>query len=610
MTSKSRHCFRQVKCYSKSKYLHLGYQVIASQVGLDPDCLYYNKSTDLNRRDTYMTNDQSLIYYAQEFMNASILNKIHQINESEEAFEYDKNHASSLHAFLNDRSTLITPDFVLRRHIQSKIPHLLTDREEGGMKDGIDYDDLTRFGNLHWDKKDLGLIATRVSEHLYQMSVQNHRDNPLEPVIIPFIWFSYLTSRRPPDHNHILMIAVMLQMDVETTQEYFLACGENGYSAQNPLDMICYYCQQQKGSYSWSKVQELLKRYLTAAEKAPVPSLETSELASELAVLLGHGSNNAGLSADLQDEKLIRLMAEYSDQFLPCSVEEDGTIWPKADSARDFSQTNWLYYMRLLQYLGVLYPKVEWKTVRNGMFLEYAFPVPEYSYFMHNQTYHSQNNLDSHRIVRDLRWGPSGLPNLEDLLSAMYYRANWDFSNLQDKAWGILDKQERSKNLFYFDDSEEFQFCLDYYGHARAILEDKYKKFHSDIGRKDILFLGYFFLRSILELPSSEWYMKYVELIRGEHLFRRKLAPSDKDLVKLVQPFDEAMMEILDLIQDAGDLQDVMHRCLDILLRQFGFLPLYLPSVFDRFVRLSLMMDSSDFPLPLLLLLPFKTAFR
>ena len=558
-----------------------------------------------------MTSDHSLTCYAQKFMNASILNKIHQINERETAFQYDKNRDSSLHVLLKDRSTLVTPDFFLGRYIQTKFPHLLTDEKGKILTAGIDYNDLTSSGNLHWDKEDLSLIASQVSENLYQMSVQNHRNNPHEPVIIPPFWFSYLTSRRHPDHNHILMIAVMLQMDVETTQEYFLACGENGYLARNPLDMICYYCQQKEGPHSWSKIQELLRRYLTAAEKAPAPSLETSELASELDALLGQRSNNADISADLQDEKLIRLMAEHSDQFLLCSMDEEGTIWPKADFARDFSQTSWLYYMRLLQYLAVLYPKVEWnmkETVHHDLFLEYAFPVLEHPCLMGSQIHQNyKNNLDFHLIVRDLRWGPSGLPNLEDLLSAMYQRANWTFNDLQKKAWKILGNQGRSNDLLYFDDSGECRFCLDYYGHARAILEDKYKKFHSEIGRKDILFLGYFLLRSILELPRSEWYMKYMELNRGEHLFRRKFAPSDQDLMKLLRPFDETMLEILELVQDAGNPQDIMHSCLDILLRQFGFLPLYLPSVFDRFVRLSLMIDSSDFPMPLLLLLPFQT---
>lgn len=101
----------------------------------------------------------------------------------------------------------------------------------------------------------------------------------------------------------------------------------------------------------------------------------------------------------------------------------------------------------------------------------------------------------------------------------------------------------------------------------RRILEDKYENFDPDICRKGILVLGYFLLRIILELSSSEWYMKFVELTCGKHRFLCKHTLFGDELIELLRPFNNAIVEILDLVQNAGDLHDVMHNCLDILLR-------------------------------------------
>ena len=126
-------------------------------------------------------------------------------------------------------------------------------------------------------------------------------------------------------------------------------------------------------------------------------------------------------------------------------------------------------------------------------------------------------------------------------------------------------------------------------------------------------------MQDLHHTSGQAWPDPIQELLNGGHLFTDtfpSLAPqSDQQLADLLRPFDSTMQQILSQLRpessaQAYDIQAVLHHCLDLLLDQFGFLPLYLPAVFDRFVRLSLMMDNQDSPLPLLLLTPFKAPYH
>ena len=85
-----------------------------------------------------MPYDHSLTQQAQEVMNTSILSRIQKINENEMNALYAKSRPdyAALRRFLLDTSTLTSPGFVLRRYIQTKFPHFLTDAQGNLLRPG------------------------------------------------------------------------------------------------------------------------------------------------------------------------------------------------------------------------------------------------------------------------------------------------------------------------------------------------------------------------------------------------------------------------------------------------------------------------------------------
>ena len=618
-----------------------------------------------------MPYDHSLTQQAQEVMSTSILSRIQKINENEMNALYAKSRPdyAALRRFLLDTSTLTSPGFVLRRYIQTKFPHFLTDAQGNLLRPGVDYTDLTRTANVPWEKDGSTAIVDQVAKKLAHICAQNHKQNPDYPNLTKTTWHNYLTDSQP-QADRILMIAVTLQMDVETTKEYCLACGYDGYSARNPLDMICYYCQQWPEQYDWPKVLELFRRFQqqaglqTAASSAPpaeAPAGQTARLYRWFSDLF-----NASLPADQRDQALITLMAGHADQFLSYRWSVRGDSWenvwkdaredaqenaradayPGLQRAGYFSRTNRLYYMRLLQYLAALYPEVERDAVPESVYRslypnrtkDADDPAPKgYVSLDHilahtarakkSQAEVKENLMEYIRPISYPLKQSAGLPDLKDLTAAMYSYAGWDFCawEAEGERTGYKPKPTKSKKNIP-PTKDDYVFCKDYITRARAILHIKYSKNNALINpavcRKDILLLGYFLLQGMQDLHHTSgqaWPDPIQELLNGGHLFTDtfpSLAPqSEQQLADLLRPFDSTMQQILSQLwpessAQAYDIQAVLHHCLDLLLDQFGFLPLYLPAVFDRFVRLSLMMDNQDSPLPLLLLTPFKAPYH
>ena len=618
-----------------------------------------------------MPYDHSLTQQAQEVMNTSILSRIQKINENEMNALYAKSRPdyAALRRFLLDTSTLTSPGFVLRRYIQTKFPHFLTDAQDNLLCLGVDYTDLTRTANVPWEKDGSTAIVDQVAKKLAHICAQNHKQNPDYPNLTKTTWHNYLTDSQP-QADRILMIAITLQMDVETTKEYCLACGYDGYSARNPLDMICYYCQQWPEQYDWPKVLELFRRFQqqagfqTAASSVPpaeAPAGQTARLYRWFSDLF-----NASLPADQRDQALITLMAGHADQFLSYRWSARGDSWenvredaredaqenaradayPGLQRAGYFSRTNRLYYMRLLQYLAALYPEVERDAVPESVYRS-LYPnrtkdaddpaIGGYVSLDHilahvaqakkSQAEVKENLMEYIRPISYPLKQSAGLPDLKDLTAAMYSYAGWDFCawEAEGERTGYKPKPTKSKKNIP-PTKDDYVFCKDYITRARAILHIKYSKNNALISpavcRKDILLLGYFLLQGMQDLHHTSgqaWPDPIQELLNGGHLFTDtfpSLAPqSDQQLADLLRPFDSTMQQILSQLwpessAQAYDIQAVLHHCLDLLLDQFGFLPLYLPAVFDRFVRLSLMMDNQDSPLPLLLLTPFKAPYH
>ena len=276
-----------------------------------------------------MSYSSSLTHAVQDTINQSILKKIAQINQ--ELFDLNTcgDNCGAIRAFLSDPKTINTPSFVLRRYLQTKYPQLLTDADGRVLCPGQDYNDLTQSGNVPWEKDGSSRIVDQVARALERLCPRGQDT----PAIARQAWKGYLTDKKP-QRSRILLVAMALQMDVDTTKEYFLACGENPYSARNPQELICYYCQHWPDTYHWADVQRLLTEFISSANESAPSAGDGAESPSPApAVLPGltrqfncHVEKLWKSTAPMgdRDKELLQFMKENRDQFVPCTLNNAG----------------------------------------------------------------------------------------------------------------------------------------------------------------------------------------------------------------------------------------------------------------------------------------------
>ena len=566
-----------------------------------------------------MSYSSSLTRAVQDTMNHSILKKIAEINQ--ELFDIDNcdDNCGAIRAFLSDPKTINTPSFVLRRYLQTKYPQLLTDADGRVLCPGQDYNDLTQSGNIPWEKDGSSRIVDQVARALERLCPGDQ----YTPAIAKQAWKGYLTDKKP-QRSRILLVAMALQMDVDTTKEYFLACGENPYSARNPQELICYYCQHWPDTYHWADVQRLLTEFIFSAnESAPSAGDGAESPAPAPAALPGltrqfnrHVEELWQSTAPIEnrDDELLRFMKKNRDQFVPCTLNSKGR--PVIQSS--YSLTNRLSYMRLLQYLAVLYPKVQRDII-------FAADLRQQKEEQGQQRIKiNQDIITSHQLygtgalkARDPAQpaeqmttddnthpcGPqpvtildNGLPQFTDLLNAMYQAANWDFS-----AWDaeIQETGGDAESLTF--NLDDYLFCQNYNLTGLGILRaPRTAKTYTAVTRRDVLLLGYFFLRQLYNATEDQ--RKALALLADSGNLYAEPGLDPHQLAEMLTPLNSAVAQALQLIQCHTPWADAVHIILDKLLTCFDFLPLYVPSPFDRFVYLSLLDESLEMTLPQLLL--------
>lgn len=231
--------------------------------------------------------------------------------------------------FLEDERTLLTPGFVLRRHIQAR-----------GLVSGKDCADLSQTGNVPWPREEVYRAAAELS------SISN-RDHGL--AVSTSNWEKYLSDdmNQGIQRDMIFKLAVITGMGREETMELLRACGQAPYNIKRPLELLCWYCQCVPGIYTWRGVQDLLRRFQTYSADAsarakgrPHPQKEeerpeegtTKLLSSSVEGILG-----SSLPAAEAERELMEVMVKHCGQL------------------KGFSRTAQSSLMRLTEYLKALY---------------------------------------------------------------------------------------------------------------------------------------------------------------------------------------------------------------------------------------------------------------
>lgn len=230
--------------------------------------------------------------------------------------------ADELLAFLTDDTKLITPGFILRRHIQA----------QGGLASKEKCADLGQNGNVPWPDG----VVYRTAAELSSISYRRHG-----LAISTAQWEKYLKDDMTQGlhRDMIFKLAIVTGMGRQAAMDLLLACGQAPYNMRCPLELICWFCQHIPGTYTWQGVQKLLDTYerFAAEGGGASPSQPPAEGTTQLLRWSVDKLLDTGDPAAETEQALMKLMAENCTEL------------------EGFSRTAQGNYLRLLAYLNTLY---------------------------------------------------------------------------------------------------------------------------------------------------------------------------------------------------------------------------------------------------------------
>ena len=477
--------------------------------------------------------------------------------------------AEKIRDFLCDPTTINTPDFVIRRYIQTNYPEYLPDFE--------DIDDLSEGMNYPWEQGTINFIADVLEEKGIEQGVKIEKKE----------WRAYLSGEHiPARREKLFMLAFVLKMNVEDTMDLLLACHMEPYSARYPLDLICLFCQKDPGRYTWAQADQMLNQFLLRRTDASSINLKVTEgMTAQMQMELEKIFKNY-TEADAPDA-LVSYMASHSGEFVSYTRKVSRKKLPVPDE-RDYfipgySIKREKQFRRFTQYLAVLYPGY-FREVKRRSKTDDSSKAPQYVSvpFDTNGVPHLTMLVRSMLIqnnLLDLEWDMSkNHTEFSENVEAV------DFETDMRKFW-----QNYLQNISAVDRLIRFQPETDQNRRETAEKENKLNnKTFSFFKRTDVLVFLYFLIVGIRKAYKTN---------------DQRCVDALYQLTEAQTAFDEMMEELLDKIAylceeltDADQLQekmDMLRTCFDILLSHLDYENLYYPCVFDRLIYTALL---SDFP--------------
>lgn len=449
----------------------------------------------------------------------------------------------------------------------------------------------------------------------------------------------------PQNREMVFRIAFSVDMDVDTTIDLLLASDLESYSARYPLDLICLFCQRTPGKYSWGEVCGMLEEFTQKSTNGfigtNIPSQGmTRQISSNLDAIFAKNLPDADAKG-----ALINYMVSNSTEF-PCykktveravrdkngkiiKYDEDikesdanGTIITttkkvtrkekreEAHYLEGFSLGRMENFIRLTEYLAVLFPY-------------YGYPISPLDY------------------------EDDGSPKLQSLVRSMFFNCELAelFPKADDQKKKSKKKSDTKQKKLSTTEDEKFnevmrQLLHNYEAHMTAIsklrekLADAHMEAeqveHSDkddfvsfFSRQDALFLIYFFVVGYRNLLTLYYEPDYIDDSELNHHWKKDFSSPNESIERVIMgkksfptprqirdrifkdmcwsgdPFDEAIALVMSNIEyvyfdlketdDTATEFDYLSECFNIILAQLGYMNLYLPARFDRFVILSLL---------------------
>ena len=470
--------------------------------------------------------------------------------------------------YLNNRSTLCTVGYVIRRHLQKNFSDLL---ESVKAATGCDYADLFQTLNVPWPEPFNIALAKELKKLAKEKGLNISRNT----------WLAYLDDEPIRMYKDTpFKTAFVLSMNIETTEELLMACGQDTYCFRNPDHFIYYYCQSRPSAFSWTHAQKLLTRYRAGLESDRFTANDASTgmtqiLRTSLKKLFANPAPD-----EEADTELIEYMLQHQQEFSSLSL-----------TARE-------NFLRMAQYLSVLYPTYRKASARRKSSAD-------------------EDAYDTEETPVSLQ--PDGTPRLSELVRALFNTGGWlpttiGRYNESEEDRGIrtassIKRRESSSNIEYrrapIDENSDrpfmnsVQYFVDSYAHHLDAIDRVYRRPDNpgNVERRDVILFTYFFIRRYPELLMDEDAC-------GQELDQlTSLAYGDR---KIDYCMDQLMEELYNLTsrkleetaEGSYDEGAGTHDYLDLfnqVLRIFGMKGMYMPNPWDRFITLSLFAEDPDF---------------
>lgn len=476
-----------------------------------------------------MRYNNDLTASVEAYIKETLLEKILKANEGLALCET----AQEVMNYLCDNSTVNTPEFVLRRYIYKYHAELFFKVDN--------YAELAEDFYRNWSQD----ILHELAKELSRISKNDHKLN-----ISTKTWLDYLTGTLVRKRVRVFQIAIILQMDVESTLELLMAYDMEPYSVRNPIELICMFCQNNPNKYTWRHVELIFECFeLGKGEKI----LEKQEPTEGMTRVIQNELDKI-FRSDLPDsdteQMLIQYMIDNANEFKSFIKGKKEVYLP------GYSLTRMNKFKKLMKYLAVLYPGY----------------------------YATQEETDLKVLFKDIDNANDGYPKLQDLKRAMFQTQDWNF-----EIWNIPEKEKGEKDFRNF---VYYSFCNNYSNHLWAI--ERLREGGENIEffeRKDALLFSYFLING------------YLNLLNADEITKNKAIET---LLENGDEFDESVSMIFESLEELDEYDslqryDTMWQCINIILKEMDYPILYVPSAFDRFVVLSLMSVSPDELTPLIL---------
>lgn len=261
-----------------------------------------------------------------------------EMNLWQSEFDFDDSPVEEIFDFLNKRENLCTPGFLLRRQIQTHFPKLVETAAENA--DVKTFADLTKTGNIAWDKK----LIRALARILHETPFEKCRQETLGVEVRQ--WVNFLSDESICRRDTAIKIIFALEMSTNAATLFLLANGDEILSLRNPFDYACKLCLD--CGLSYEDAEDLFNQFLAQRKTGDAPRVQSADdftrlIKSETADL----PKNNIIDAEEVKQQILKAMLKYRNDFR-ADKDEPG-----------YSLQNLRKFKLFLKYMVLFYPTVE-----------------------------------------------------------------------------------------------------------------------------------------------------------------------------------------------------------------------------------------------------------